>query len=124
MNRCWSFYRLDTGEFTGRRFSGPEDAVEINTPSGCGSVEGRHDKSLQRLDLQSGLVVQREQPQEEVERELRDRRSAAARTQIRELEQRQARRVRELLADSDPILRDIDEQIQALRADLTPSDRP
>jgi hypothetical protein len=119
MNLSWPFYRLDTGEFTGRRFSGPEDAVELNTPVGCGAVEGRHDKSVQRMDLESGLAVQREQPQEEVERELRDRRAAAARTQIRELEQRQARRVRELLAESDPMLREIDEQIQALRAEIT-----
>lgn len=124
MNLCWSFYRLDTGEFTGRQFTGPEEAIDLNTPSGCGAVQGRYEKSTQRVDLQSGLVVQRERPQAEIEYASWRLRAAAAQAHIRELEQKQARRVRELLAESDPMLKELDEQIQALRVELSPPPAP
>lgn len=124
MNLCWSLYRLDTGEFTGRQFSGPENALGINTPSGCGAVQGRYDKYTQRVDVRNGLVVERERPEAELEEELRQQRMAVVQAHIRELEQRQHRRVRELLAESDPMLKGLADQIEALRAELSPPPVP
>lgn len=52
-----SFFRLDTGEFTGQSYSGDEAGLAVNTPDGCGFKEGVHDHLARRVDLTSGTVV-------------------------------------------------------------------
>lgn len=53
----WSFFAASTGMLTGQRFTGPRDALEANTPAGCESVAGAFDYLSQRVDLESGEVV-------------------------------------------------------------------
>ena len=40
--KTWSFRDLQTSEWTGRMYRGPEDGLQINTPAGCEAVEGEH----------------------------------------------------------------------------------
>lgn len=52
-----SFYRKETGLFTGQRFSGPEHAIAKNTPDGCDFKSGSIDHEARRVDLKTGEVV-------------------------------------------------------------------
>lgn len=45
----WSFYKTDTGLFTGGTYSGA--LLKENTPDGCLPIEGRFDHLSQRVDL-------------------------------------------------------------------------
>lgn len=40
--KTWSFRDRTTGAFTGRTYSGPAEALGINTPEGCEAIEGEH----------------------------------------------------------------------------------
>lgn len=51
------FYRLDTGLFTGATYAGESGALAANTPAGCGSISGVVDRLAQRVDLQSGAII-------------------------------------------------------------------
>jgi hypothetical protein len=101
MNREWSFARSDTGEFTGRRFSGPDGSEVAKTPAGCIAIEGRHDRLSQRVDVATGSVVPYERPEAELEAEQRAQRRQQARQRIDELERAQHRPLRELAIDPD-----------------------
>lgn len=62
MNTSASFYRLDTGELTGRMVHASSNLEAIAAdacPPGCGWVPGRHDRSTHRVDLSTGEVVPR-----------------------------------------------------------------
>lgn len=53
---AWHFYRLADGGLTGRTFSGPQDALSLNLPDGCGAIDGHFDPQSQRVNLATGLV--------------------------------------------------------------------
>lgn len=58
----FSFYRLDTGFFTGASFSGPPEFVAVNTPAECSALLGEFDHLSQRVDLASGAVIDWQPP--------------------------------------------------------------
>ncbi|HZR02408.1 MAG TPA: hypothetical protein VFA81_04445 [Burkholderiales bacterium] len=134
MIRTWSLYRLDNGQFAGRAFSATDaSAIDRNIPEGHGAIEGEHDHLSRRVDTDTKQVVDWQPPQPTGDHEWNDktrrwqlsaaaaekqRKRLVALARIQELEAAQARRVRELLADSDPRLKAIDQEIAALRADL------
>jgi hypothetical protein len=133
--KAFAFYYLDSGLFTGSVRNSKRDARDIPAPEGCGIFEGPVDPLSQRVDLKTGLLVdyQPDQPSSDHEWDSASRRwllteaaaqakadDTAARRKIAELEQSQARRVRELLLKNDPQLKAIDDQIAALRPKLLP----
>lgn len=58
----YSFYDLSTGLFDSRHFSGPPEAVAINTPSGMAAIEGHHDRLRSCVDLATGEIVPYQPP--------------------------------------------------------------
>lgn len=110
-------------------------------PPGCGVVQGRHDGRCRRVNLQTGEVeaFQPEKPDDDHEWDaateewklpqsvvFRRAAIASAHRQIADLEARQARAIREHAigrggtpAQLKKRLEDIDDQITALRAQLT-----
>lgn len=52
-----SFYRLETGLFTGDTFDGSDERVAANTPEGCAAFEGLIDHLSRRVDVKSGELV-------------------------------------------------------------------
>lgn len=117
----WSFYDPKTGRFDARTFTGSAKLARLNA-RGKVPIEGRYDHRSQRVDVDSGAVVSYERPAAEVDAEQQAARDRSARRRIRELEAQQARRVRELLADSDPRLKAIDDEIVELRGVLSKSE--
>lgn len=91
-NSTWSFVDITTGEYTGRRFSGPEDALEANTPQGCRAVEGvlqlaprddpelRRSRTIQRIE---SLERQQLRPMREL---TRDPQNAEARRRLDQID--------------------------------------
>jgi hypothetical protein len=60
MNRRWHFYELATGRLTGSTFSAPNDSnLAEHIPVGCGAIEGVRDVETQRVDLETGQIVDR-----------------------------------------------------------------
>jgi hypothetical protein len=89
------------------------DADQIDTylTPGQRAVPGRHDWAT-KLDEDGDVITDQQQ-----ERNLaRDRRRQASMARIEELERKQQRRVRELLAASDPTMMAYEEEIAQLRA--------
>lgn len=103
----------NTGRF-GAVLQVPDAAAERYKPF----KEGRFDKRTQRVDLATNSVVTYQRHASEIDAEQRAVRARLARRRIQQLEISQARRVRELLAENDPTLKAIDDEIAALRADL------
>lgn len=62
MSTAWHFYRLSDGHFNGMRFEGPEQYLEPNIPPGCGAITGVVDALSQRVDLESGALVDWQPP--------------------------------------------------------------
>jgi hypothetical protein len=54
----YSFYKADTGLFSGRLFEGPETMLVLNTPLGHVALEGVYDALAQRFDLATKTVVE------------------------------------------------------------------
>lgn len=120
----WSFYRADTGEFTGDRYSAPDDSMlDVNTPAGCIAVEGHHDHLSKRVV--DGRVVDYQPPKPSVDHEWNGSRwvlnaSAVARNSTRaralariaDLERRAIRPSQELQLNPD------DAEARARLADL------
>lgn len=117
----WSFYRTDDGTFLEQTYSAKDDHDLVsNTPSGCRAVVGRH-RPPERVDLQSGEIFL----DTVLDAEIRTRResvqrTAAARGEIRALEESQARPLRELHLDPSNAearrkLEAIDAKIAAIR---------
>ena len=141
VRRRFHVYRLSDGMLTGESFSlsttpGIDEHVARCTPEGCALFEAldRPDVLSQRIDVQTGELVDYQPPQPSADHEwneisrrwvlsqhaqTRNARRQAAQARIDELERRQARRVRELLAAQDPQLKQLDDEIAALRSDLT-----
>lgn len=114
--RTWSFYDAATGELSTKQASGP-DAWKPTPPHGFVAIEGNYHRLTHRFDLAAGEIVQ-EQNTEAANAIERTRATGLTRLKIEALERKQARRVRELLAASDPQLKAIDDEIAALRAQL------
>lgn len=58
----WHFYRLSDGQFNGMRFEGPEQYLAPNIPPGCGAITGVVDALSQRVDLESGALLDWQPP--------------------------------------------------------------
>lgn len=52
--KTYSFYRSDTGEFTGQTFTGPPRFLDLNTPPGCVAVEGAVNPRRFRMQIVDG----------------------------------------------------------------------
>lgn len=115
----WSFYSLETGLFTGRVSSASKLG---KVPDGCGAMVGRYDRLSQRVDLDTGEVVEHRDEALNAARQ-REARARAARRRIARLEAQQARPLRELAIDPNNAaakqrLAEIDAQIAELRTDI------
>jgi hypothetical protein len=110
-----------------------EKCARLNAPADHEPIEGDYDAESQRVVVESRTIVDWQPPAPGPDHEWnaaarrwllsapaaeRERRRITARARVQELELAQARRIRELLADSDPRLKAIDQEIAALRADL------
>lgn len=137
MIRYWSEYRKDTGEFTGRTMAASAQAdADANRRPGCAFREGRYSRHTQRIDIKTDAVVEVDpvppdndheyntsigrfvKKREVVEREARVQTASAA---IEALERSQHRALREVAlgdAEARKRLKDIDDEIAALRAVL------
>ena len=134
-----SFYRLDSGEFTGQTFQASSSApIELNTPAGCGWIAGRFDPLSQRVNLETRTVVDWRPPAPDADhewdadirrwrkrREAREREAARRRAleKISELEASQARALREVAlgdttGEARARLETVDAAIAALRTTL------
>jgi hypothetical protein len=61
----YHYYKLETGEFLGRSFTASsEEVCRRNTPAGCGAFlsDGRIDRRLKRLDLETGKLIDQRPP--------------------------------------------------------------
>jgi hypothetical protein len=63
VKKTWSFYRLSDGTFTGRTLCVPDNAIAMNTPAGLAVKAGIFDHLSQRVDVDSGEVVDYQPPQ-------------------------------------------------------------
>jgi hypothetical protein len=137
------FYDLKTGIFTGSTFSFfasvDESIVEANTPEGCRAIEGSFDHLRQRVDIETGEVVDYQPPQPDEFHEWNDetkrwqltaqrvqdiQEDALARLQMDDLDRRTMRVLLEDKLGIKPTKADIDagamtlEEIQAAKTDL------
>jgi hypothetical protein len=126
MTRRWSFYDLQTGEFTGRQMTAPDDKdLKRNTPSGWGAIEGAYDPNAYRVDLVNGVVVDWVNAAR-IEAQVRRESVLNAQARIAELETKQQRVIREASLRPNERgedgkqprdrLQEIDDEIAALRA--------
>jgi hypothetical protein len=116
--RSWFIYDLATGLFTGESLTAKDAEVislALRKRPGRGAKEGNFDARRQRVDLSSGEVIYC--PKVTSASEANERREAALQT-LRALEAKQHRRVRELLATSDPQLQELEAKIAEQRAIL------
>lgn len=120
----WSFYDLKTGEICSRRISTTAGVnLEKVTPAGCAPIRGRYDRRVQRVDVATGAVVERVRPQNEIDAEARHAARMATLERIRQLEDQQARPLREIALDPTAAaprerLAALDAQIAGLRKSL------
>jgi hypothetical protein len=54
----WSFYDSESGLFTGNQLASTiDDSHLLNTPLGCGAIEGDYDRFTKKVDIKTGEVV-------------------------------------------------------------------
>lgn len=122
MMRHWHFYHRDTGVFSTGSYSSSDDRfLARNTPENHVAFEGYFDHSKQRIDIETGGVIDYipQSNSEEIAASIRQ----LAQLQIARLEQQQLRSMRELALDpanqeAKSKLVEIDSRIAALRADI------
>lgn len=144
--KTWSFFEPETGRFTGRKFSGPEGALQPNVPDGLDAIEGDFDHLSQKVNVVTRSVedwipprpLDTEMTRHEWDHsgrrwiatptlqshKLRARRRYVA--EIREIESRQARALRDALLSASDAERtsamariaDIEASIASLRKKL------
>lgn len=90
----WSFADPATGEFTGGRFAGPDDLLEVNTPAGLLAVLGEHDPLAARVEVSTGEVVPFVSPH--AGRLAREAEEDAVQQRLAEIDLRALRSLREL----------------------------
>jgi hypothetical protein len=114
-----SFYDLETGIFTGMHLvASNEKLLSLNTPAGCGVIEGHIDATKFKFDLANKMVVPYTPPAGDPDPRAAKRTAQAT---IAALQNSQHDVVRAaLLGDKSAIdkLKAIDEQIAAYRKDL------
>lgn len=129
--RTWYFASEIDGILTGESFSASKiERLEGNIPRGCVAIEGVTDWMSQRVDVKTMELVDYQPPQpddghdwNEVSKRWEKRadviaaemESEEALRRIAEIERRQQRRIRELLAAEDPALKAMDDEVAALR---------
>jgi hypothetical protein len=59
----FSVYNRETGLFTGTYITCADHFLDVNVPEGCSCVLGSYDHLSQRVDLDSGVVVDYQPPQ-------------------------------------------------------------
>ena len=138
MTRTVSFYDAATGQILGATFTGPDHAIELNTPAGCLAIEGEHDHLSRRVDLETGEVVDWQPPAPDEDHEWNPERKRwlkrpevvaaeqadqSARAQIAAAELAQLRPLRELLlnpndAQARTRLQQLEETIAAARPQI------
>jgi hypothetical protein len=142
--KTWSVFDPKDGQFTGHIISGPASALTENLPPTMQAIEGRFDRLSQRVDIESGAVVEYQPPQPDVDHEWnaqtkrwekrpdvvqREIRRTVALAKIAELELNQQRPMREdRLRPTErdqkdgklprERLQEIEDEIAALRAQL------
>lgn len=140
----FSFYHSETGLFHQSMLTcADEEQAARNTPAGYVHIAGVFDPLSQRVDIETGNVVDWQPAQPSADHTWdtttrrwvlsasaaeRERKRVRARARIAELEAKQARAVREHLLGIEPseadrargalTLREIDQEIARLRADL------
>jgi hypothetical protein len=133
--KTWSFFHPETGLFSGRVLRASDRAIAENTPDGLIAIEGEYDYLCQRVE--NGQVVDYQPPQPDADHEWNGQRWVLKREveernlrryeslhQIRLLEERQLRPLRELSVNPDNSearqrLTQIEKEIAELRADVT-----
>lgn len=141
MTRTVSFYDIETGRLVGATFTGPDSAIEVNTPAGLAAIEGEHDHLSKRVE--AGEVVDWQPPAPDADHEWNPERrrwlkrpevvaaeqaDQSARAQIAAQEVTQGRAIREVvlklaeaLPPTDPArvkLEQIDQTIAAARPQI------
>lgn len=111
-----------------------EKLIAANTPAGHAPVFGVTDQLSQKVDIATGKLIDHQPERPDVNHEwdarrkrwikradvrAREEQRVLATARIEELEKRQARRVRELLAKDDQHLKAINDEIASLRAALS-----
>lgn len=114
MMRHWSFYDPATGEISPQGYAAPNAKdLERNTPAGLVAIAGRLDAATQRVETDGSVVAWHNAKL--VDARASSERSNHAMARLAELERRQHRRVREILAASDPQLQAIEAEAAELR---------
>lgn len=118
MKDSWHFFDADTGAYRGASYTGPEKHLADNTPPGCVAVRGIAGAAF-RLDLATKILVPASGPLPEHPVDRRQRLLA----EVRELEVRQQRPMRELALDPADVqamarLRELERLIVERRAQL------
>lgn len=119
-----SIYDKATGIIACHFFSSDESTIEANIPPGHAAVEGHHDASRKRVDLETGEIVDYTPPPpsaEELAAAERQAKHQASLMRIAQLEALQARPLREYtLGDSTARdrLEAINNEIASLRKDI------
>jgi hypothetical protein len=54
---AWNFYNLVTGEISSKTIIGPADIAKLNCPEGCREIKGRLDRLSQKIDIETGTVI-------------------------------------------------------------------
>lgn len=140
--KSWSYYDRETGLFSRRKHSGPDDWLP-SPPDGHVAIEGDFDHLSKRFDLSTLTVVEYQPPCPDDEHEWdsttdptrprwrkrrevveRERQRAVSLSRIKELEEKQLRPLRELARDPENAearrrLVQIDTDIAELRASLS-----
>jgi hypothetical protein len=98
----WSTYFLCSGLFTGFRLQISAASLEVNVPEDCGCIVGEYDSLAERVDIDSGLVIEYrpDQPSEDYAWCTESRRWLYVQTDADIARDARVRRAR-LLAESD-----------------------
>lgn len=136
----WSFYSVETGLFSGKRFAGSLRLIESNTPRGFAAIQGMFDRTAQRLDVDAmakaepgdyssaaDFVVDYRRPAEEVLAEQRARRDEEARRALKEIDLAMVRPLVQLLKDPQhtvarAALDELEAAAAAVRVDVVPTE--
>lgn len=135
--RRFSFAHVETGLFNGQHYStSDESLISLNTPADHVAILGAFDCLSERIDWESGEIVDWQPPQPSGDHEWNEGKRrwvvSAAAAEKGERQQRARTRIDELRAESIDVLRElalgyesarqhlqaIDEEIAKLRADL------
>ncbi len=118
----WTFYSLETGRWLGAFIEGDATIVEQNTPSGARAFPLREEPDAWRMEGEE--LVERDAAEMAAEKEEKDRKQNRNRiiALIGVREAKQARAIREAMlgkSGAEQRLKDLEDEIEALRAQLT-----